>query len=68
MGSKLNGRAYRLYFTEGDSGAHHRHPACPDSEGYLGMTKAEAWEALNHIGNVLYLAKRLMEDKARAAA
>lgn len=42
IGSKLYGRAYRLYFADGAS-------AIGTSDGYLGMTKREAFETLSTI-------------------
>ena len=59
-GSKTYGRAFRLFvtYTDGRPGwsGHHRPPIGDD---YLGMTKAEAYEALTsrtrHIGDVFHV-------------
>ncbi len=45
-GSKVNGQAYRLY-TNGGSGA----PGT--ANGYLGMTRREAWDTLHTIAETL---------------
>ena len=54
-GSKLNGRAYRLFALKPDgSYAHHNHPAFRGSMGYLGMTSGEADLTLSTIAEVLW--------------
>ena len=53
IGSKCDGRAFRLAILRGDSGAHYRHPL----GDYLGMTKPETSEALGHIQTALYAIK-----------
>jgi hypothetical protein len=45
-GSKVHDRAYRLFYTNG-------HAAPGTDNGYLGMTKGEAWTALRFMAKVL---------------
>jgi hypothetical protein len=49
MGSKLNGRAFRLALLKIGSTAEHRHPL----GDYLGRTKSEAGATLGHIMTTL---------------
>ena len=59
-GSKVNGRAFRLWLLEEGSTAHHSHPCCPSSMGYLGMTKKEAGEAIGFILDGLFAAEGVL--------
>ena len=55
MGSKINGRAFRLFLTkQGKRGTHHTHPCAPRNIGYLGMTKSEANDSLGFILDTLF--------------
>lgn len=56
-GSKINGRAFRLYLSKDGRGSHHTHPCCIGNAGYLGMTKREASEALAFILDGLFAAE-----------
>lgn len=49
-GSKINGRAWRLFLVDG-SGGQHPFPGIMGN-GYLGMTAREAWQALWLAANV----------------
>jgi hypothetical protein len=55
-GSKLYGRAFRLYMVLGDHSGHHTHP-CAGCLGFLGMTKKEAFLSLCAMREVLSLWK-----------
>lgn len=51
-GSKLNSIAYYLHYCEpGETGRHS--PPCI-SQGFLGMTKNQAWDTLHAVADVLY--------------
>ena len=50
-GSKLYGRAFRLYVTGGEHGSGHGQP--PVGSDYLGMTKREAFDTLATINRTM---------------
>ena len=54
FGSKTYGQAFRLFLQEAGSTAHHRHPATTASNGFLGMTKREAFNTLHTMNGVLW--------------
>lgn len=52
-GSKTYGRAFRLFLKRGSSGAHYS-PPMGGSGGYLGMTKADAFDRLTTLTGAIY--------------
>ena len=63
LGSKINGRAFRLAKIEPDNHGWYRHPL----GDYLGMTKSEASAALGHILDTLYAVDDIERTKANRA-
>lgn len=59
-GSPSAGRAFRLHYTNGQNGAHRTIGASVTSPSYLGMTKAQAVDALMALRREGYLVERLV--------
>ena len=59
-GSPSAGRAFRLHYINGRNGAHRTVSASVTSPSYLGITKAQAVDALNALRREGYLVAKLL--------